>query len=162
MKGCVESVGFDLVLAELVFGFQPLEIAGNPFLGNEQRQRLQVLDLGDFRFRMRQEHLRVLLKHRRDVDHRDIVGDGVERLQRVRAEEEIELTGDQQDTVVVVRAAGHDRDVEPVLLVGPVGQGLEKPALLGLRDPIGSKRDLVQRLGASGRGRHDGGQQGGR
>src|ERR1700761_5091697 len=40
----IEGIGFNLVLAELVFGLQPLEVARNPLLGNEQRQRLQIFE----------------------------------------------------------------------------------------------------------------------
>ena len=65
---------------------------------------------------MRQEHLRVLLEHRGDRDHRHIVRHRVERLQGVRAHEEIELAGDQQGAVVHIGAARHDGDVEAVSL----------------------------------------------
>ena len=69
----VEGIGFYLFLGETVFGFQPLEIAGDAFLGHEQRQRLEILQFCHFGFRMRQKHLRVLLEHRGDGDHRHIV-----------------------------------------------------------------------------------------
>ena len=65
----IEGVGLDLRLAETVFGFQPLEIARNAFLGHEQRQRLQVFEFGDLRFRMGQEDLRILLEDGGDRDH---------------------------------------------------------------------------------------------
>jgi hypothetical protein len=145
---------------EFVFGFQPLEITGDPLLGHEQGQRLEVFQLGDLRFRVGQEDLRILLEHRGDLDHRHFIGHRVEGLQRVGAKEEVELAGDQQHAVVVVGAARHDGDVEPVLLVGAVGEGLEKSALLALRQPIGSERDLVQRLCAGGGGGQHCGEQG--
>ena len=70
---------------------------------------------------MRQEDLRILLEDGGDRHHRHVVGDRIERQQRVRAHEEIELAGDQQHAVVVVGAARHDGDVEAVFLVGAVG-----------------------------------------
>ncbi len=101
-------------------------------------------------FRMGQENLRILLEDGGNRHQRHVVGDRVERHQRVRGHEEVELAGNQQHAVVVVGAARHDGDVEPVILVGAVGQGLEKPAMLGLGDPVGSERNLVQR-GLGGR-----------
>jgi hypothetical protein len=65
-----------------------------------------------------------------------------------------ELAGNQQHAIVVVRAARHDGDVEPVFLVGAVGQRLEKSAVLGFGHPVGSERNLVQRLGACRRDGH--------
>ena len=100
---------------------------------------------------MGQEDLRVLLEDGGDRDHRHVVGDGVERLQRVCGHEEVELAGDQQDAVVGVGATGHDGDVEAVLLVGAVGHRLEETAMLGLRDPVGPERHLVEGLGVHGR-----------
>jgi hypothetical protein len=93
-----------------------------------------------------QEDLRILLEDRGDRDQRHIVGDRVERLQRVRAHEEIELAGGQEDTVVGVGATGHDGDVKAVFLVGAVGDRLEEAAMFGLRHPVGSKRHLVEGL----------------
>ena len=97
---------------------------------------------------MRQQHLRVLLEDRGDRDGRDVLGDRVEGLQRVGAHEEVELADRQQDAVVDVRPARHDGDVEPVFLVGAVGERLVEAAMLGLRDPVGAERDLVERLRA--------------
>ena len=100
---------------------------------------------------MGEEDLRILLEDGGDRDHRHIVGDRIERHQRVRGHEEVELAGDQQHAVVVVGAARHDGDVEPVFPVGAVGRGLEKSAVLGFGHPVGSERDLVQRLGLGAR-----------
>ena len=156
----VECVGLDLFLAEPVFELQPLKIACDPFLGHEQRQRFEVFQLGDLGFRMGQENLRILLEYGGDRHHRHVIGDRIERHQRVRGHEEVELSGDQQNAIIVVGAARHDSDVEPVILVGAVGQGLEKSAVLGLGDPVGSKRDLVQRgLGARRQNGHKNGHQ---
>jgi hypothetical protein len=156
----IERVGPDLLLAEAIFGLQPLKIAGNPFLGHEQRQRLELFELCQLRFRMGQENLRVLLEDGGDRQYRHVVGGRIERHQRVRSHEEVELAGNQQHAIVVVRAARHDGDVEPVTPVGAVGHRLEKSAMLGLRHPVGSERDLVQRLGArrrdSRKNRHQG------
>jgi hypothetical protein len=77
-----------------------------------------------------------------------IVGDRVERLQRVRGHEEVELAGGQQDAIVGVGSTGHDGDVEAVFLVGAVGHRLEETAMFGLRDPVGSKRHVVEGLRA--------------
>ena len=155
----VEGVGFDLALAKAVFGFQPLEVGRHPFLGDEQRQRLQILELRHLGFRMVKQDLRVLLEHGGDRDQRHVVGDRVERLQRVRAHEEVELARDQEHAVVLVGPARHDGDVEPVILVGAVGDRLKEAAMLGLGDPIGAERDLVQGL-CGGRRQPDTGQQG--
>ncbi len=103
---------------------------------------------------MGQENLRILLEDGGDGHHGHVVGDRIERHQRVRAHEEVELAGNQQHAIVVVGAARHDGDVEPVFLVGAVGQGLEKSPVLSLGNPVGSERDLVQRLGACGRDGH--------
>ena len=89
---------------------------------------------------MRDQHLRVLLEQRRDLDRRNVLRDRVEALQRVGAEEEIDLADRQQDAVVHVRAARHDGDVEAVFPVGAVGQRLVEAAVLGLGHPIGAER----------------------
>jgi uncharacterized protein (UPF0548 family) len=95
---------------------------------------------------MGQENLRILLEDGGDRDHRHVIGDGVERLQRVCRHEEIELARDQQDAIVRVGTSRHDGDVQAVLLVGAVGNRLEETAMLRLRDPVGSERDLVECL----------------
>ena len=97
---------------------------------------------------MGQENLRILLEDGGDRDQRHVVGDRVERLQRVRAHEEVELAGGQEDAVVGVGAAGNDGDVEAIFRVGAVGDRLEEAAMFGLRDPVGSKRHLVEGLRA--------------
>jgi hypothetical protein len=68
-------------------------------------------------------------------------------LQRVRGHEEVDLAGGQQDAIVGVGASRHDGDVEAIFLVGAVGHRLEEAAMFGLRDPVGSKRHLVEGLG---------------
>ena len=95
---------------------------------------------------MRDEDLRVFLEQRGDLDHRHVLGDGIKTLQRVGAEEEIDLADRQQDLIVRARAARHDGDVEAVFPVGAVGQRLVEAAVLALRHPIGAERDLVERL----------------
>jgi hypothetical protein len=102
---------------------------------------------------MGQENLRILLEDGSDRDHRYVVGDRVERLQRVRGHEEIELAGGQQDAVVGVGASRHDGDVEAVFLVGAVSDRLEEAAMLGLRHPVGSERHLVEGLCTRGQQR---------
>ncbi len=95
---------------------------------------------------MGQEDLRVLLEDGRDRHHRHIVGDRIERHQGIGGHEEVDLAGDQEHAVVVVRPARHDGDVEPVFPVGAVGDRLKEAAMLGLGHPVGSERDLVQLL----------------
>ena len=95
---------------------------------------------------MRDQHLRVLLEDRRHRDGRNVLLDRVEGLQRIGAHEEVELADRQQDAVVHVRPALHDGDVEPVLLVGAVGERLVEAAVLGLRHPVGAEAHLVERL----------------
>ena len=146
----IEGVGLHLALAEPVFGLQPLEVARDTFLGDQQRQRLEIFEFCNFGFRMGQENLRILLEDGGDRDQRHVVGDGVERLQRVRAHEEVELAGGQQDAVVGVGASRHDGDVEAVFLVAALGNRLEEAAMFGLRDPVGSKRHLVEGFRARG------------
>jgi len=153
----VEGVGLDLLLLETEIGLEPLEVGGHPFLGDEQRQLSQVFQLLGHA-RMRDQNLRILLEDGRDRHHRHVVCDRIERHQRVRAHEEIKLAGNQQHAIVVVWAARHDGDVQPVTLVGAVGQGLEKSAVLSLGDPVGSERDLIRRgLGAGRRDGHENG-----
>ena len=57
------------------------------------------------------------------------------------------LRGEQQHAVVHLRAARHDGDVEAVFLVRAVRDRLIEAAMLGLGDPVGAERDLVERLG---------------
>ena len=114
---------------------------------------------------MREHHLRVLLENRRDRERRDVLLDRTEALQRVRAHEEIDLLGEQRQAVVHLRAARHDGHVEAVFRIGAVGDRLIEAAMLGLGDPIGAERNLVERLRLRGRqgrerqgGQHQGGQ----
>ncbi len=102
---------------------------------------------------MRQKHLRVFLEYRRDRHDRHVICDRVERLERIRAHEEIELAGDQLDAVIDVGAARNDRDIEAVTLVGAVGDGLIEPAVFGLGHPVGAERNLVEIGGALGHDR---------
>src|SRR5215475_12241523 len=95
---------------------------------------------------MRDEDLRVLLEHRRYDDCRNILLDRIEGLQRVRAQVKIDLSHRQQDAIVDLGTAWNDGDIEPVSAVGAVRQRLIESAVFGLRDPVGSKRHLVERL----------------
>ncbi len=56
---------------------------------------------------------------------------------------EVELAGSEQDAVVGLRTALHDRHVEAVFGVGAVRDGLIIAAMLGLGEPVGAERDLV-------------------
>ena len=98
---------------------------------------------------MRDEDLRVLLEHGGDVDGRHVLRDGVEALQRIGAQIEIDLADRQQHAVVGVRAALQDGHVEAVFAIGAVGERLIKAAVLGFGHPIGAERDFVERLRAT-------------
>ena len=147
----VRRVGLHLRFAESEIGLEPLEIAGEPLLGNKQRELLEILEFLDPLIRMRHQHLGILLEHGRDGKGGNILRDRIEALQRVGAHVEVELAHGQQDAIVHIRAAGHDGDIEPVVAIGAVGERLIEPAVLGLRQPVGTERDLVERLRA-GRG----------
>ena len=112
---------------------------------------------------MRDEDLRILLEHGGDLDRRHILFDGIETLQRVGAEVEVDLAGGEQDAVVGIRAAGHDGHVEAVFPVGTVGERLIEAAMLALRHPIGAECNLVEGLGRGrrqpGGGRRQSGEQ---
>jgi hypothetical protein len=58
---------------------------------------------------------------------------------------QIDLADGQQDTVVHVRPAGDDGDVEAVFLIGAVGERLIEAAMLGLSHPVGGETHLVER-----------------
>ena len=62
------------------------------------------------------------------------------------AHEEVELADRQQEPVVHVRPARHDGHIESVFPVSAVGQRLIVAAVLGLRQPVGAERHLVERL----------------
>ena len=136
-----------------------MEIAGNSLLGNEQRQRFELFEFRDLGVGVGYENLRIFLKNGGHAYHGHVVGHRIQRHQGIRGHEEVELAGNQQHAVVVVRAAGHDGDVKSVFLVGAIGERLEKPAVLGFGHPVGPERDFVQRgLGARRKNGHDHGQ----
>ena len=81
---------------------------------------------------------------------RDALLDGVDRAEHA-AHVELDLAGDQQRPVGGLRAALADGDVEAVLRVGAVGDGLVEAAVLGLRQPVGAEGDLVLRQRRGGR-----------
>src|SRR5713226_1077077 len=99
---------------------------------------------------MRDQDLRILLEHRRDRDSRNILLDRIEGLQRVRTQVKIDLSYWQEDAIIHLRAARDDGGVEPVSAVRAVGQSLVESAVFGLRDPVGGKRQLVERLPQGG------------
>ena len=142
----IRSVRPHLRILEAVIGLEPLIIGGDALRRDEQRQIFQILEFVDALIGMGDEDLRVFLEQRGDLDHRHVLGDGIKTLQRVGAEEEIDLADRQQDLIVRARAARHDGDVEAVFPVGAVGQRLVEAAVLALRHPIGAERDLVERL----------------
>ena len=93
---------------------------------------------------MGQQHLRILLEDRGEREGRDAFLDGVDRGGHA-AHVELDLAADQQRAVGALRAALADGDVEAVLRVGAVGDGLVEAAMLGLRQPVGAVADLVLR-----------------
>ena len=58
---------------------------------------------------------------------------------------EFDLAGEQQHAAVRLRPARQDRDVEPVFFVSAVDERLIIAAGLGIGEPIGAERDLVER-----------------
>ena len=95
---------------------------------------------------MGNQDLRIRLEHRCDRERRNILLDRIEGLQRVRAQVKVDLSYRQEDAIVDLRTARDDGDVEPVSAVCAVRQRLIESAVLGLRDPVGGKGQLVERL----------------
>ena len=89
--------------------------------------------------------LRVFLEMRGDDHDRQVLVDRVEGEQQVAAHVEIELAGGEQETVVGLRAARHDRHVEPILGVSAIDQRLIVAAVLGLGEPVRAEGHLVRR-----------------
>ena len=96
---------------------------------------------------MGEEHLRLLLEDGGDDERRDVLLHGGERLEHVAAHVEVDAADRQQHAVVGLRPARHDGDVEVVLGVGAVGDGLVVAAVLGLGDPVGPEAHRVPLLG---------------
>ena len=88
---------------------------------------------------MRHHNLRIFLEIRGDDDDRDVAGDRVEGQQQIAAHVEVQPSGRQQELVVGLRAALHDRDVEPVFCISAVGDRLVISAMLGLGEPVGAE-----------------------
>ena len=91
------------------------------------------------------KHLRVLLEVGGDDDGRDVLFDREKIADHVAAHEKLDLSGNQQHAAVRLRAALHDRHVEPVFGVGAVDERLEVAAGLGIGEPVGPESDLVER-----------------
>ena len=107
--------------------------------------------------RVGDQHLRVLLEDRRDLDHRNVLLDRREGADQVALHVELDLVGQQQRLVGGLRAALDDRDLQPVFLVGAVGDRLVEAAVLAFGQPVGAEGDLVEILrrrlaGERGRG----------
>src|SRR5262249_8577259 len=134
--------------------FEPLVKSRHALFGDEQREFFQVGKFVDALIRVRDQHLRVFLKHGGDFDGRNLLLDRVEGLQRVGAEKEIYFADRQQDAFVDVWPARHDGDIEAIFAIRPVRQCLIEAAVLTFGDPVGAERDLIKRLR---RGRRDGG-----
>ena len=89
--------------------------------------------------------LRVFLEICGDDHDRKVLVDRVEGEQQVAAHVEVELAGGEQKAVVGLRAAGHDRHVEPVFGVSAVDDRLIIAAVLGFGEPVGAEGHLVGR-----------------
>ena len=139
----VEGVGLHVLLLEAVGRLHPAIEGGEAFLADEGGRLRQILPLVEADAGVRHDDLRVLLEMRGDDDDRHVLLDRVEGEQQVAAHVEIELAGGEQEAVVGLRAARHDRHVEPVFGVGSVDDGLIIAAVLGLGEPVGAERDLV-------------------
>jgi hypothetical protein len=132
-----------------VLGDHPLVIGGEAVVPDQERQVLQLFPaVGDAG--MGEDDLRVLLEDRGDVDDRDLLGRGVERLQQVAAHVELDAVGQQERAVVDLRTAGDDLDVEAAFGVGAVGDRLVEAAMFGLGEPVGAEGDLESGLARRG------------
>jgi hypothetical protein len=151
----VEGVGLALFDGEAVLGDHPLVIGGEAVVPDQERQVLQLFPaVGDAG--MGEDDLRVLLEDRGDVDDRDLLGRGVERLQQVAAHVELDAVGQQERAVVDLRAAGDDRHVEAAFRVGAIRDGLVEAAMFGLGQPVGAEGDLIRSCAAGASGERGG------
>ena len=141
----VEVVGFDVLVLEAVGGLHPVIERRQPFLADEGGRLGQVVPFVEPDAGMRHHDLRILLEIRRDDDDRQVLLDRVEVDEHVAAHVEIDLAGGQQQAVVGLRAALQDRHVEAVFRVGAVDHRLIIAAVLGLGEPVGAERHLVER-----------------
>ena len=71
---------------------------------------------------------------------------GQEIAEQIAALEEIDLSRQQQHAPVRLRTAGQNGDVETVFGVGAVDEGLVVAARLGIGEPVGAERHLVERV----------------
>ena len=142
----IERIGPHLRVGEAEFALEPLEVGGDAFLRDEQRQPLEVAQAVDAAIGVGNHHLRVLLEHRRDREGRNALRHRIERLQRVRAHEEVDAADRQQELVVHLRTALNDGHVEAVIAVSAVGQRLVEAAVLAFGDPVGAEHDFVGRV----------------
>ena len=85
---------------------------------------------------VRYEDLWIFLEIRGDHDDGDVAGDGVEGEQQIAAHVEIQPSRREQQLVVGLRPALHDRDVETVFRIGAIGDRLVISAVLGLSEPV--------------------------
>src|SRR5262249_18873353 len=152
----VEGVGPQLRIGKAKVGLEPLVKRRYALVGNEQRKLFQVGEFIDALVRMRDQHLRVLLKQRSHFDRRNLLLDRVEGLQRIGAQKKIDFADRQQDAVVDARPARHDGDVEAIFAISAVRQRLVEAAVLAFGDPIGAERNLIKRLRCRRRDRRTG------
>ena len=104
---------------------------------------------------MGDQHLRLLLEDRGDFDERDVFLNRRERLQQIAGHVELRLAGQHQRTVRRLRSALHDGDLQPVFLIGAVGDRLVEAAMLGLRQPVRAEADFVERQRLPGAQKRD-------
>ena len=91
----IERVGLHFRFVEAEVGLEPLEIGRHALFRHEQRPCLQIFELRDAG--MRDEHLRIFLEACGHRDGRNVLRNGIERLQRIGAHEEIEFPDREQD-----------------------------------------------------------------
>jgi hypothetical protein len=123
-----------------VFRLHPLIEGGEAVLREQDVVGcLEILEGVEPLAGMAQEHLRVLLEMRRDDHRRNVLLDRREGLDHAAAHVEVELADRHEHAVAGAGPARHDRDLQAVLFIGPIGHGLVESAVLSLRNPVGAK-----------------------
>jgi hypothetical protein len=147
----VEGVGLCLLFPETMLGSHPLVERGEAFLGHEDIVGfLQIGEGVKTLAGVRDQHLRLLLEAGGNRNRGNVLLHRREGLQHIAAHVEIDAADGQQHAVVGLRTTGRDGHIKAKLPVGAIGHSLIKPAMLGLRQPVGAKNDLFGGLCAGG------------
>ena len=110
---------------------------------------------------MSQNDLRILLKHRGDVDQRQVLLHAKEGVQ-LATHVKIDLAGQHLGLIVHRRPTRNDGHIKAAGGIGAVSDRLVKATMLGLCDPVGAERCLdIFGQGRAGQGNaggqcHDG------